>query len=352
MKNILHILSIIMIIGFSFLHACSKEESQSFSVGLVTDVGGIDDKAFNQSAWEGIEKFIVQKNLSKKQYTYVQSATHSDYLPNLSALADDGITLIVAAGFTFTDAVTKASQNFPDTQFLIVDTAVPQPNVVSAVFNEEQGSFLVGIIAGLQSIQEGKTKVGFIGGMEFDVIHRFEAGFEKGVKTVAPNLEILVEYAGDFSAPQIGQVLAAKMYNANVGVIFHAAATTGNGAIKEAKDRAINGEHVWIIGVDRDQYEEGIYGDGQSIILTSMVKRVDIATYNVALMAKEGKFPGGDVLAFSLKNEGVGIPEENPNVTPEFLDLVSRYKQKVLSDEIIVPQTPTRLLHKSSKNSP
>ncbi len=342
MKTTFYILSIALIMGGG-LNACTKKQSTSFSVGLVTDIGGIDDKAFNQSAWEGITKFASQENLSKAQYTYVQSSTHSDYLPNLSALADNDTTLIVAAGFTFTEAITKVAQNFPTKQFLIIDTAVPKPNVVSAVFKEEEGSFLVGVIAGLQSQAERKEKVGFIGGMEFDVIHRFEAGFEKGVKTVAPDLEILVEYAADFSAPSLGQAFAAKMYDAGVGVIFHAAATTGNGAIKEAKDRALNGERVWIIGVDRDQYEEGIYAKDKSVILSSMVKRVDVATHNVANLAKQGNFPGGKVLTFSLENGGVGIPQENPNVSAEFLELVSRYKQQVLSGKLTIPKVPTRL---------
>ncbi len=329
-----------------FAVACTKEkkaEEPQFSVALVTDIGGIDDASFNQGTWEGIERFANEHGFSESQYKYLQSGTDADYIPNLSTLADEGATLIVAAGFLFQDAMTEVSKNFPDTQFLLVDTVAPGPNVVSAIFNEEEGSFLVGIIAGLQSKAEGRTKVGFIGGMEFELIHRFEAGFEAGVKAVAPDLELIVEYAGDFAAPQIGQALAAKMYDAGASVVFSAAGATGNGAIKEAKDRVLAGEAVWVIGVDRDQYQDGVYADGKSVMLTSMVKRVDVVSHDVAQLSHEGKFPGGEILIFSLANNGVAIPEENPNVEAEFLESVEAYKAKVLAGEISVPKKPSRL---------
>ena len=344
MKNI--IITITILIGFVLsTSACTKKEKsvESFSLGLVTDIGGIADRSFNQSAWEGVLQFVKENDIDETDYTYIQSTTHADYIPNLSTLADADTSLIIAAGFTFTDAITEVAQNFPKTQFLIVDTEVSLPNVASAVFNEEQGSFLVGIIAGLQAQAEGKRKVGFIGGMSFDVIHRFEAGFEKGVQTVAPELELVVEYASDFSSPQVGQALAAKMYDAGVHIIFHAAATTGNGVIKEAKDNALAGKKVWVIGVDKDQYKEGLYTNNSSVVLTSMVKRVDVATHDVAALAHEGQFPANQTLTFSLANDGVGIPEKNPNVRAEFLEVVDEYKAKVISGEIQVPQVPSRL---------
>ncbi len=327
-----------------FITACpGTKEENTFSVALVTDIGGIDDTSFNQGTWEGIVRFAESQGFSKDQYKYLQSSTDADYIPNLSTLADEGTTLIVAAGFLFESAITEVSKNFPDTQFLFIDMNLPHPNVASASFNEEEGSFLVGVIAALQSQAEGKTKIGFVGGMEFDVIHRFEAGFEAGMKAVAPEIELLVQYAGDFASPQIGQALAAKMYDAGASIVFVAAGATGNGAIKEAKDRALAGETVWVIGVDRDQYEDGIYSDEKSIILTSMIKRVDVASHDVVEMSYAGNFPGGETLNFSLANDGVGIPKENPNLSAEFLEKTTEYRKKVQSGEITVPRKPSRL---------
>lgn len=324
-----------------FLAGCSASKDSSFSVALVTDIGGIDDKSFNQGTWEGLERFATEAKLPKKNYTYLQSSADSDYIPNLSTLADEKFNLIVAAGFLFVDAISEVAKNYPETNFLLIDTVVQAPNVVSAVFSEEQGSFLVGVAAGLQAKAENKPVVGFLGGMKFDVIYRFEAGFEAGVKAAAPDVKVLVEYAGDFGAPQIGQALAAKMYDAGASSIFHAAGATGNGAIKEAKDRAAAGNPVWVIGVDRDQYEDGLYADGKSVVLTSMVKRVDIASYGVASLAMEGKFPGGQTLTFNLQNNGVGIPDNNPNLSADITAAVADYKLKVLSGEIAVPTVPS-----------
>ena len=341
-----HTIYAVVILTIAVFGACTKKQTEkapSFSVGMVTDIGGIDDASFNQGTWEGLERFAQDMSLTERQYTYLQSGTDADYIPNLSTLADDGVRLIIAAGFLFEDAIAQASQNFPDTQFLLIDTKVSNPNVASAIFSEEQGSFLVGVVAALQSQAEGKTKVGFLGGMEFDVIHRFEAGFEAGVQAVAPELEIMIEYAGDFAAPQIGQALAAKMYDSGASVVFHASGATGNGALKEVKDRALAGSPVWVIGVDRDQYQDGVYAEGKSVTLTSMVKRVDVAAYDVAKMSYEGTFPGGQTLTFDLSNGGVSMPQNNPNVRAEFLETVEEYKAKVLSGEITVPKESSRL---------
>lgn len=316
-------------------------EVKSIVVGLVTDVGGIDDKSFNQGTWEGIQRFAEETGAETK---YLQSESDTDYIPNLSTFSDEELDLIIAPGFLFIDSMTEVSGNFPDQKYLLIDDVVAErPNVVSAVFAAEQGSFLVGVAAALKTQEAGKDTVGFIGGMDFELIQNFEAGFEAGVKAVDPNMNILVEYAGSFADAQKGQTLAAKMYDEGAYVIYHAAGGTGNGLIKEAKDRATNNQEVWAIGVDKDQYADGIYEGEKSVILTSMMKRVDVAAYEVSKMVLEDTFPGGETLRFTLENGGVGIPAENPNLSADMLTKIAEFEGKVKSGELEVPKLPSRV---------
>jgi basic membrane protein A len=225
---------------------------------------------------------------------------------------------------------------------LLIDSVVDLPNVASAVFAEHEGSFLVGVAAALKAQDAGKDTVGFIGGMDFDLIQKFEAGFEAGVAAVDANMTVLIEYAGDFANPAIGQTLAAKMYDEGAYVIYHAAGGTGNGMIKEAKDRVANGQDVWAIGVDKDQFADGIYEGDKSVVLTSMMKRVDTAAYNVSEKVLNGEFNGG-VLVFTLANDGVGIPAENPNLTDDWTKEIKGFADKIIAGEITVPVLPNRL---------
>lgn len=314
-------------------------EEVAFSLGLVTDVGGIDDKSFNQSTWEGIERFAADH--PGVETTAVQSDSDADYIPNLSTLAEDELDLVVAAGFLFADAIGQVAADFPEQQFLIIDVDwVQSPNMVNAVFAEHEGSFLAGVAAALKAEEDGQNKVGFIGGVSGELIGKFEAGFKAGVMAVNPDLEIMSEYAESFVDVQLGQSIATRMYDEGAYIIYHAAGNVGNGIIAEAKNRVANDETVWVIGVDKDQYPEGIYEDNKSVVLTSMMKRVDVAAYNVAEMAKNGTFPGGEVLTFNLENGGVALPGENPNLSEAIVDAVEAYKMKVLSGEITVPSVP------------
>jgi basic membrane protein A len=327
------------------LSACkSTTEEESFQVGLVTDVGGIDDKSFNQGTWEGIVKWAEEMNLPEDNYRYLQSASDADYLPNINAFSDEQLDLIIMPGFLFEDSLTTAAAQYPDQKYLIIDMVVDAPNVASAVFAENEGSFLVGVAAALKAQEAGKDTVGFIGGMDFDLIQKFEAGFEAGVWAVDSSMTVLVDYAGSFTDAQVGQTLAAKQFDAGAYVIFHAAGGTGNGLIKEAKDRRAAGEDVWAIGVDKDQYADGVYNDnGDSAVLTSMMKRVDVAAYNVCDDTYNGNFPGGQVLVFDLSNDGVGLPAENPNLSQSIVDSVATYKAGILDGTYTVPVTPSRL---------
>ncbi|MBN1520193.1 MAG: BMP family ABC transporter substrate-binding protein [Spirochaetales bacterium] len=317
-------------------------EKPEFKVGLVTDIGGIDDKSFNQGTWEGIVRFGGAHNLVQgTDYKYLQSGAEADYVPNLSAFADEKLDLIIAPGFLFEMAMGEVADSFPEQKFMIIDTVVQKPNVVSATFAEHEGSFLVGVAAGLQAKADGKSVLGFLGGMQFPLIEKFQAGFEQGVKAVYPEATILVDYAGDFGAPDKGQALAQKQYKAGAYIIFHAAGGTGNGMIKEAKERSEKGDIRWAIGVDKDQYTDGQYGD-KSAVLTSMMKRVDVAAETVSQMTLDGQFPGGTVMVFSLKNNGVGIPDSNPNLSADIISQVNEYAQKIASGELVVSEIPAK----------
>ena len=339
----------LLVVALAFTGCAKKTETAApepakpaFKVGLVTDLGGIDDKSFNQGTWEGIVRFGQENGLAKgTDIKYLQSAAEADYVPNLSTFADEKLNLIVAPGFLFEKAMGDVADKYPTQNLLVIDTVVQKPNVVSAVFAEHEGSFLVGVAAGLKAKADGKKVLGFIGGMQFPLIERFQAGFEQGVKAVYPEAKILVDYAGDFGAPDKGQALAQKQFNAGAYVIFHAAGGTGNGMIKEAKERSEKGDVRWAIGVDKDQYADGLYGT-KSAVLTSMMKRVDVAAYEVAKMTLAGQFPGGQVLVFSLKNAGVGVPNENPNLSADIVAQIKDYTSKIASGALAVSEIPAK----------
>ncbi|MEC2072225.1 BMP family lipoprotein [Alkalihalophilus marmarensis] len=318
-------------------------EAGDFKVAMVTDVGGIDDKSFNQSAWEGLSAFGEEVGLEEGTgYRYLQSQTMDDFEPNLRNLVREDADLVWGIGFLMEDAIRTIAEQVEDAQLAIVDTVVldaeenTYDNIANVTFKEHEGSFLVGVIAGLQT--EG-DKVGFIGGVESGLIKKFENGFKAGVKAVNPDAEILVQYAESFNDASRGSQIANTMYSQGADVIYHAAGGTGNGLFTEAINRARNGENVWAIGVDRDQHEEGEYGDGQSVTLTSMVKRVDTAVAIVSEQTMNGDFPGGEILEYGLEEDAVGIAPSTDNVSEEALSAVEDYKGQIQSGDISVPQT-------------
>ncbi len=345
------LMSMVLAAG-TLLSACGSDEAASgdkkedgFKVAMVTDTGGVDDKSFNQSAWEGLKAFGDENDLEeKKGYKYLQSEKQSDYRPNLNNLVRQNYDLIYGIGFLMQEDIQKVAQQQKDAQFALVDSVAvdeegnPLENVASITFKEHQGSFLVGLVAGLQT----KTnKVGFIGGVESELISKFENGFLAGVLTANPNAEVLTQYAGDFNDAAKGATIASALYGKDVDVIYHAAGGTGAGVFTEAINRKKNGEDVWVIGVDRDQFEEGIYdkGNNKSVTLTSMVKRVDTAVFEVSSQTKDGNFPGGKIVEFGLEENGVGIAPTEDNVTEESLNMVKEYKEKIVAGEIEVPKT-------------
>lgn len=342
MRKKFSILTTLMLVLTLALTGCtsSTTDSEGIKVGFVTDVGGIDDGSFNQSTWEGIKRFIADNSTSES--SFLQSTDESQYVPNLTALSDEDNDLIVAAGYAFDASLAEVAKSHTDQKFLVIDTVIDAPNVVSAVFAAEQGSFLVGVAAALKAQEMGATKVGFLGGVDMELIQAFEAGYVQGVKYVDPNMTVEVQYAGAFDKADVGKAIATKMYDEGITIIYHAAGGTGAGAIAEAKARATQGKEVYVIGVDRDQYADGYYDDAEtkSVILTSMLKRVDNVAYDVAKSVLDGTFEGGKTLSYSLKDDGVGIPDENPNLSDEIVAKVNEAAAKIKSEEVVVSATP------------
>lgn len=315
------------------------EETADISIAMVTDVGGVDDKSFNQLAWEGIEAFGKEHGLKKGDggYDYLQSQSDADYINNITNLVRRDFDIVYGIGFLMEKPITTIAEQQKDAQLAIIDAVVDAPNVASVMFKEQEGSYLAGVAAALMS--ESK-QIGFVGGMEIPVIERFEAGFLAGVKAVDDTIEVDVQYTGKFDDAALGKTTANRMYSSGVDIIFHAAGGTGNGVFAEAKERKTKDKdaNVWVIGVDSDQYEEGAVGD-TNVTLTSMQKRVDVAVQNIAKETMEGKFPGGKTVTYGLAEEGVQLADSRGAIPEDVLAKIEEYSKKIASGEIVVPET-------------
>jgi basic membrane protein A len=305
----------------------STEAKSDLQIGMVTDVGGVNDKSFNQSAWEALQATETETGTAVK---YLQSKSDEEYIPNLNEFVKGGYDLTWGIGFQLADAIKTVADQNPESKLAIIDSVVDSPNVKSVTFAEEQGSFLVGVVAGLTT----KTnKIGFVGGMDSPLIKKFEVGFREGVKAVNPDAELISNYTGAFDKPDLGKAAAATIYNQGADIIFHSSGATGNGVFNEAIARKKQGQDVWVIGVDKDQSLE--FGD--DVTLTSMIKKVDEAVKKVNQEVIDGTFAGGSE-NLTLKENGVGIADTSTkNVSADILAKVDEYKEKIISGEIKVP---------------
>lgn len=327
------------------LGACGNSKSsnsgktdQAHSVALVTDGGGIDDKSFNQSEWEGLQKWGKKHNLVKGigGYNYAQSDSDADFTPNVNKMIQAKYKTIIGSGYKLDKTITAAAKQNPKTNFVIIDDVINRPNVASATFRDNQAAFLAGVAAA----ETTKTKkVGFVGGVHGQVIDRFEAGFRQGVAAVNKNIKVDVKYANSFSKPDVGQALAEAMFNNNEDVVYQAAGGTGAGVFSAAKN-AIKSKKVWVIGVDRDQTAEGKYKGG-NLTLTSTVKGVDIAVQDLADAAMKNKFPGGKTKVYGLKDNGVRLTRGN--MSAKAWAKVQEFKQKIVKGQIKVAERPSEL---------
>lgn len=346
-------LSLVLAAG-TLLGACGKSndttkepaksgggKEKAFSVAMVTDVGGVDDKSFNQSSWEGLQKYGKDNGLEKAKggYDYLQSKSDADYATNLNTLSRQGFDLVFGIGYLMQGAVDEIAKQQKDQHFAIVDAEVKEPNVASLLFKEQEASFLAGVAAGMTT----KTnKIGFIGGMESDVIERFEAGFVAGVQASNPSATVDIQYAGAFDKAELGQTISSKMYSSGADVVIHAAGGTGVGLFKEAGDlkKKDPAREIWAIGVDSDQANMG-----PDVVLTSALKRVDNAVYDLTTKAKDGKFPGGEVALYGLAEDGVGLAPINEKAPKkaEIDAAVKDWIEKIKAGTVKVPGTRAEL---------
>ncbi len=352
------ILIILLVISVAFTGCATKKiknknvdaskNVKKIDVCLLIAKSGINDESFNQCVWEGMQKYAKDFKLSSENLKYAQALSKEDYVKSLSIFADEKPSLIVASGYYFKKPIEIVSKKYPKQKYLLIDNVANSKNVLSVTFKVEEASYIAGIIAAMKSKEKNYKKIGFIGGIDKPVNRAFEAGFEAGVKEIDKNLELLVYYANDFTNPAKGQKLAKKMYDKGVNIIFSAASSTGNGVIKEARRRAKKGEDVWIIGVDKDQYKCGIYDSNKSVILTSVLKRLDIAVYDTMKSVANGKFKAGSK-KYALKNNGVSLPNKNPNLKKEWLKTAMEYKNKIIQGKVKVPLEPKRIIKKDRK---
>ncbi len=318
-------------------------EAADVRIGVALDVGGLGDKSFNDAANAGLQRAVEEGLVSQGNTELLEAnQTGSNRDENVVNLADQGFDLIVGVGFAFSEGIAEIAAEYPDLNFAIVDgfaNAVNEEltNVADLTFKEHEGSYLVGIAAGLQT--ESQT-VGFLGGQEgTGLIEKFQAGYEAGVQSVCPDCEILVEYIGDstqaFVDPTRGEALSDSMYDGGADVIYHAAGQSGLGLFAAADDA-----DMWAIGVDSDQYE--VLADNpehQEHILTSMLKRVDTAVYDAIAQAVDGSFePGFQV--FGLAEEGVDYADSNPALSDEIKAEMDAAKEAIIAGEITVPEEP------------
>ena len=326
---------------------CHKDKTPAVTVKLVTDGLGINDKSYNASAWEGMLRFYGDSVGDEERFgTLYDVAICNEsgrYYSDLKALSEEQTDLLILTGFALTDALKSVSSVFPNQKYLIIDgMEIPSPNVMNYLFAAEEGSYLVGVLAALQSQAEGvpNPTFGFIGGVKSDAIVDFEIGFVQGVRSVLPNAEIYDFYTDDWSRPELAAEKAKIWYDGGVYAIFTAAGMCGNGTIAEAISHRKAGKNVWAIGVDKDQYGEGEYGVGKSAVLTSMIKRVDNAVELGLKSVQEGSFKGGEVI-LSLKDGAVGFSVTNTELAASAIKEVQN-----VQSEIIAGKTPVIATYK------
>jgi basic membrane protein A len=300
--------------------------AEDVTPAVIFDMGGKFDKSFNEAAYHGAERF---KDESGIEYLEFEVTNESQRDQALRRMARRGASVVVAVGFSFATPLEAIAQEFPDTKFVIIDSVVEQPNVQSVVFKEHEGSFLVGMAAAMAS-ETGK--VGFVGGMDIPLIRNFAHGYEQGVKHVNPAAEVYINMTGTTPAawndPAKGAELAQSQFDRGADVVYAAAGGTGLGVLQAAADSG-----KLAIGVDSNQ---NYLHPGS--VLTSMLKRVDVAVYNAFETAQKGTWQPG-VQNLGLAEEGVGYALDEYNrdlITAEIEKQLEEAKAKIIAGEIEV----------------
>ena len=311
--------------GSSAPASTATEAAAKIKVGMVTDVGGVNDKSFNQTSWEGLQALAAED--PSFEVNYLESKTDADYQTNINTFIDEGYDLIICVGYMLADATRAAAEANPEQKFAIIDDAscADLPNVACLMFAQEQASYLVGLVAG--SVTESKT-VGYVQGMVSDSMNLFGIGYITGVLEACPDATVLQYNANNFGDSAGGSTAAKDMITKGADVIYHAAGGTGMGVIE-----ACNEEGIWAIGVDTDQ---SILAPDH--VITSAMKRVDVASQDISKAVKDGTFAAG-IHTYDLSNGGVDLAPTRDHIPAEVLEVVEAAKAAIIAGEKTVPTT-------------
>ena len=319
------ILAAAMVLGTMPMAVSADEAPESIKVGMVTDAGGINDQSFNQSAWEGLEALAEENDAI--EVNYLESATDADYASNIQTFIDEGYDLIICGGFMLAGATREAAEANPDQKFAIVDDAsnADLANVACLMFSQEQASYLVGVVAGMMT---ESNKIGYVQGQVTDTMNLFGYGYIAGAESVNPDVEVMQFNVNSFTDAATGSAGATDMITNGADIIYHAAGGSGAGVIQACVDNGI-----YAIGVDTDQS----YLAPETVI-TSAMKRVDIAVTSITEGVLEGEFAGG-VHQYSLEDGGVDIAPTQALLPDDVIAAVEEAKEAILSGDVVVPTT-------------
>jgi basic membrane protein A len=299
----------------------------TLKVGLVTDIGGLNDHGFNHLAYLGLQKAAKQLGV---QTRVLESHSNADYVPNMSTLAQQGYDLVICVGFLMYDSVKTVAAQFPNTKFMIIDnnwSSGDPSNLEGTVFHEQEAGYLVGYLAGLLYHNKPVT-MSTVGGQKIPPVDRYIAGFQAGAKAADKKVKLLNGYSQDFVAQDKCKNLALQQIGQGSKVVFQVAGGCGLGALDAAKQK-----HVWGIGVDADQSYLG------SQILTSALKRVDTDVFTTIKQVQAGQFHGGSTFEFTVKNGGIDIGKVNKKVPKSIVAKVEALKKKIAAGKIAIPTT-------------
>jgi len=318
----------------------ASDTGPKIKIGMAYDVGGRGDQSFNDSAAVGLDKAAKEFGVDTKEAAATTGESESAREERLNQLIDAGYNNIVAVGFAYATAVGKVAKASPDVKFAIVDDASEAStgkNIMNITFAENEGSYLVGAAAALKSTT---GHIGFVGGVQIGLIQKFEAGFVAGAKAVNPSIKIDIKYLtqppdfSGFASVDKGKAAAEGMYQGGADVVYHAAGGSGGGVFTAAKAAG-----KMAIGVDSDQALTAA-ADVRSVIITSMLKRVDVGVYTFIKSVKDGSFKAGNTV-FDLKVDGVGYSTTGGKMD-DIKTKLDAYKADIISGKITVPTAPTK----------
>ncbi|MGW9554724.1 BMP family lipoprotein [Nocardiopsis sp. NPDC055551] len=313
------------------------DETSEVRVGLAYDVGGRGDRSFNDSAFRGLEQAAEELGVETQDFEPSDGEPDSAKEERLATMADEGYDVVIAVGFAYDAAIQAVAPEYPEVHFAIVDSEIDGiDNVTSLVFAEEQASFLAGAAAALTTEED---HVGFVGGVETPLIHKFEAGFSAGVEHVNEDVNVEIDYLSQppdmsgFSDPARGREVAQAQYDRGADVIYHAAGASGNGVLESAVDNDFT-----FIGVDSDQYENAD-DEQKPHVLTSAIKQVDVSVFELIKAATEDNVEGG-IQRFDLEQGGVDYTTTNEEAIAPLQEELDELKEQIIAGDIEVPTEP------------